>query len=89
MTRSRRSSCPISFALDIFGDKWSLLVLRDLIFKEKIYYEEFIRSDEKISTNILAERLKRLKDEGLIRGAAKTNAKSSIRQPPKPWILSR
>lgn len=66
MARSRRSSCPISFALETFGDKWSLLILRDLIFKDKSYYEDFIHSDEQISTNILAERLKRLKDEGLI-----------------------
>jgi DNA-binding HxlR family transcriptional regulator len=66
MARPKRSSCPISFALDTFGDKWSLLILRDLIFKDKFYYEDFIQSEEQISTNILAERLKRLKDGGLI-----------------------
>ena len=78
MTRSRRSSCPISFALDIFGDKWSLLILRDLIFKEKNYYEDFVQSDEQISTNILAERLRRLKGEGLIRSVTDKENKRKI-----------
>ncbi len=66
--RAARSSgkCPITFALDIFGDKWSLVILRDMIFKEKKYYGEFLNSAEKISTNILANRLARLESEGLI-----------------------
>lgn len=58
--------CPIAFALDIFGDKWSLIILRDIIFKEKNYYGEFLNSDEKISTNILANRLSKLESEGII-----------------------
>lgn len=66
MARKNRTHCPISFALDIFGDKWSLLILRDIIFKDKSYYDEFLNSDEKISTNILANRLKFLKAEGLV-----------------------
>ncbi len=52
-----RSDCPISTALDIFGDKWTLLIIRDLVFKEKNTYGEFLLSDEKIATNILADRL--------------------------------
>ena len=52
-----RSECPISTALDIFGDKWSLLILRDLIFNNKNTYGEFLKTDEKIATNILADRL--------------------------------
>lgn len=63
---SRRSACPISFALDTFGDKWSLLIIRDLMLKGKKHYGEFFQSEEKISTNILAERLERLEVEGLI-----------------------
>jgi DNA-binding HxlR family transcriptional regulator len=63
----RRSDCPISFALDIFGDKWSLLIIRDLIFKGKKTYGEFLMSDEKIATNILADRLTMLEREGLIK----------------------
>jgi DNA-binding HxlR family transcriptional regulator len=63
----RRSTCPISSALDIFGDKWSLLVLRDLLFREKEHYGEFHASEERIATNILADRLRRLEEAGLIR----------------------
>jgi DNA-binding HxlR family transcriptional regulator len=66
MSRSKRSHCPIAFALDIFGDKWSLLVLRDLLFKDKRRFGEFLAAEEGISTNILSERLARLEAEGLI-----------------------
>ena len=66
MTFDRRSHCPIAFALDLFGDKWSLLILRDLIFKNKNSYQDFLKSEEGISTNILADRLERLKREGFI-----------------------
>ncbi|MBL4762375.1 MAG: helix-turn-helix transcriptional regulator [Gammaproteobacteria bacterium] len=64
--RTYRSHCPINFAQEIFGDKWSLLIIRDLMFKEKKYYGEFLSSDEKISTNILANRLEKLEEDGLI-----------------------
>lgn len=64
--RRNSSQCPITFALDIFGDKWSLIILRDLLFKGKRYYGEFLNSAEKISTNILANRLVKLESEGLI-----------------------
>ncbi len=66
MKRRERSHCPISFALDAFGDHWSLLVLRDIIFKGKTRYQEFLGSDEGISTNILADRLSRLEAAGII-----------------------
>ncbi|HYP17740.1 MAG TPA: helix-turn-helix domain-containing protein [Opitutus sp.] len=61
----RRSPCPIAAALDLFGDKWTLLVLRDLFCGRK-RYGEFAASLEKIPTNILAERLTRLEEAGLI-----------------------
>ena len=61
-----RSTCPISTALDIFGDKWSLLVIRDLMFNEKKTYGEFLESEEKIATNILADRLLLLEVAGII-----------------------
>ncbi len=61
-----RSECPISTALDIFGDKWSLLILRDLIFNNKSTYGEFLNTDEKIATNILADRLATLEAGGII-----------------------
>ncbi|MBI4597033.1 MAG: helix-turn-helix transcriptional regulator [Candidatus Omnitrophica bacterium] len=66
MRRPCRSHCPIAYALDLFGDKWSLLVLRDLLFMGKRRYNEFLASEEGISTNILAERLRRLEAEGLL-----------------------
>ncbi len=63
---ARRSPCPINFALEIFGDKWTLLIIRDLVFFHKTGYGEFLDSPEGISTNILADRLKQLVDNGLI-----------------------
>jgi DNA-binding HxlR family transcriptional regulator len=62
----QRSACPISSALDLFGDKWSLLVMRDLLFRNKLHYREFLASEEGIATNILADRLARLEQAGLI-----------------------
>lgn len=62
----RRSDCPISYALDIFGDKWSLLIIRDMLFKQKRRFGQFADAEERISTNILADRLARLEAEDLI-----------------------
>jgi len=61
-----RSSCPISFALELLGDKWTLVVLRDLIFARKRYFLELIDSPEKIASNILASRLRQLEATGLV-----------------------
>ena len=61
-----RSPCPIANTLDIIGDKWTLLVLRDILFFKKEQYGQFLSSWENISTNILAERLKRLERAGLV-----------------------
>lgn len=66
----RRSGCPISISLDIFGDRWSLLVVRDLMFKGMRTFKEFAAAGEGIATNILAERLARLESAGIIAGAA-------------------
>jgi DNA-binding HxlR family transcriptional regulator len=62
----RRSTCPISSALDLLGDKWTLLVMRDLLMNEKAHYRDFLASDERIATNVLADRLARLEGAGLI-----------------------
>jgi len=61
-----RSECPLSYSLDVFGDKWSLLIIRDLLFTNKCTYNDFIKSDEGIATNILAARLKSLEENGII-----------------------
>lgn len=65
-SRSEKSSCPISFSLDLFGDRWTLLVLRDLILWGKTRFAEFQASDEKIASNILSDRLRRLEERGII-----------------------
>ena len=62
----RRSDCPISNVLDFVGDKWSLLILRDLVFFNKHSYSEFLNSPEKMASNILSSRLERLENDGLI-----------------------
>lgn len=61
-----RSGCPINFGLELFGDKWTLLVLRDLLIERKSTYKEFHASAEGIATNILADRLSRLERAGIV-----------------------
>ena len=63
-TRGSRSDCPIACTLDLVGDKWTLLIIRDLLFGDSRYRE--LRAGEGIPTNILAERLRRLVAAGLI-----------------------
>lgn len=60
-----RSPCPIARSLDLLGDRWSLLVIRDLLRGKRIY-SEFLDSPERISTNLLADRLKKLEAAGVI-----------------------
>lgn len=62
----KRSDCPISCSLEIWGDKWSLLIIRDLMIKKECTYGEFLKADEKIATNILATRLQTLLENGII-----------------------
>lgn len=62
----RRSNCPISNVLDHVGDKWSLLILRDLMFFAKHSYSELQNSEEGIASNILSTRLAQLEQDGLI-----------------------
>jgi DNA-binding HxlR family transcriptional regulator len=65
--KTLRSHCPINFGLETFGDKWSLLILRDIIFRGKKTYGDFLKSEEGFSTNILATRLEHLEEEGLLK----------------------
>ncbi|HET8840923.1 MAG TPA: helix-turn-helix domain-containing protein [Ktedonobacteraceae bacterium] len=64
--QQRRSDCPINFALQTYGDMWSLLIVRDIVYFGKKTYGEFLASEEKIATNILASRLALLEQEGLL-----------------------
>jgi DNA-binding HxlR family transcriptional regulator len=65
VVRSKRSLCPVASSLDLIGDRWTLLVIRDL-FAGKRRYGDFLASAERIPTNILADRLKRLESAGLV-----------------------
>ncbi len=58
--KEKRSECPISLSLELFGDKWSLLIIRDIVFKGYHFYNEFLESGEGIATNVLSDRLKKL-----------------------------
>ncbi|HEY4197848.1 MAG TPA: helix-turn-helix domain-containing protein [Mucilaginibacter sp.] len=73
-----RSNCPISFSLDILGDKWTLLILRDMIFVGKSSYNEFLQSQEKIATNILAARLNILESQKFVEKLVARDKKSKF-----------
>jgi DNA-binding HxlR family transcriptional regulator len=64
--RARRSDCPISVTLEQFGDAWSLLIVRDLMFKGFRTFHEFAQAGEQIATNVLADRLSRLEAAGIV-----------------------
>ena len=64
--KTHRSLCPINLTLEIVGDNWSLLIVRDMMLRGHCGYQAFLRSEEKIATNILADRLLRLEQNGLI-----------------------
>jgi DNA-binding HxlR family transcriptional regulator len=67
MNADHRSGCPINLSLEVFGDRWSLIVLRDMMFGGRRHFRELLtRSEEGISSNILADRLKMLLDQGMI-----------------------
>lgn len=82
MTRRRgpRSRCPINFALELLGDPWSMLVLRDAILFQKRRFREFLASEERIATNILSDRLERLVAAGVL---AKSGRPAAYRPTPK------
>lgn len=69
--KKRRSPCPIACTLDLIGDKWTLLIIRDLTLGRQ-HFKEFSASPEKIATNILSDRLSRLLDAGLVEQVAST-----------------
>jgi DNA-binding HxlR family transcriptional regulator len=67
MKEAHRSGCPINLTLEILGDRWSLIVLRDVMFGNRRHFRELLtKSDEGIASNILADRLKRLAENGLL-----------------------
>jgi DNA-binding HxlR family transcriptional regulator len=66
MATQQKSLCPINLALEVFGDRWSLLIVRDLMFAGKRHFREFLQSEEGISSNILTERLGKLVEYGVL-----------------------
>jgi DNA-binding HxlR family transcriptional regulator len=67
MNDAQRSGCPINLTLEVVGDRWSLLVIRDMMFGNRRHFRELLtKSDEGISSNILADRLKTLLEQGII-----------------------
>ena len=86
-TINRRSACPISYTLDIFGDKWTMLIIRDLLLYGKDSFSEFLCSDEKIATNILTDRLNVLVQEGFVtKHVAPTNKSKFLYRPTQKAI---
>src|SRR5919109_2787507 len=63
---THRSLCPINLALEVFGDRWTLLIVRDLMFAGKRHFRELLQSDERIASNILADRLAMLVEQGIV-----------------------
>ena len=60
------NQCPIRFGLGVFGDRWSLLIIRDMMFHGSTRFQDFLRADEGISTNVLSDRLSRLEAQQII-----------------------
>lgn len=65
---AKRSDCPISYSLDLLGDKWTFLILRDIALANKHFYKEFLEAGEGMATNVLSDRLKMLEEYGIIQG---------------------
>ena len=74
----KRSDCPISNSLDIWGDKWSLLIIRDLMFSKECTYGDFLKAGERIATNILASRLQGLEENEIIEKLDHPDSKAKV-----------
>lgn len=74
----KRSDCPISCSLDVWGDKWTLLIIRDLMNSQGCTYGDFLKSPEAISTNILADRLQALEENQLIAKLEHPSSKAKV-----------
>lgn len=74
-----RCQCPITSGLDIFGDKWTLVIIKQMLFEEKSMFKDFTESQESIATNILSSRLKMLEQFGIVnKGSRPDNKKTKI-----------
>ena len=75
---NKRSDCPVSCSLDIWGDRWSLLIIRDLMFAKECTYGDFLKSPEGIATNILASRLQTLEENKMIQKLDHPDSKAKV-----------
>lgn len=66
MSGKEKSNCPINLSLEVIGDRWTLLIIRDMMFAGKKHFREFLQSDEGVSSRTLADRLKTLQAEGIV-----------------------
>jgi DNA-binding HxlR family transcriptional regulator len=81
-TNTERSNHPVNLWLELFGDRWTLLIMRDMLMDDKSTFKEFMNSPEKISTNILTNRLKFLVDQNMVtRENASSNKLVKIYKP--------
>ena len=78
MKTKKRSDCPVSSSLDIWGDKWSLLIIRDLMDAKECTYGDFLKAEEGIATNILASRLQALEENKIIEKLKHPNSKAKV-----------
>ena len=74
----KRSDCPVSCSLDVWGDKWSLLIIRDLMAAKQCTYGDFLKSPEGIATNILASRLQALEENKIIEKLDHPDSKAKV-----------
>ena len=78
MKTKSRSDCPVSCSLDIWGDKWSLLIVRDLMTAKECTYGDLLKSPERIATNILASRLQSLEENKIIEKLEHPDSKAKV-----------
>ena len=82
MKKRNPTICPIVFSLDIWGDRWSFVILRDILLRDKRHFREFLASEEKIASNILSDRLESLVRDGLLtKESDATNKSAAIYRP--------
>src|SRR5437870_12110364 len=86
----RRSDCPLNATLEVLGDRWSLLIVRDLMFKGRTTFKDFLAGGEGIATNVLAHRLERLEAEGVIgQGRDAADARRLVYRLTATWLALR
>ena len=78
MRKDTRSGCPVNLSLEIFGDRWTLLVLRDIIFTGARHFRELLAGPERISSNILTDRLNALVEHGLLTRSGDPSHKQKV-----------